>query len=122
MVQTHSCGLSAARRFDAAVSGAAETEVADGGAGESGRYSNASNGVKDATNVPAECGGILRTNTFVSCPQGRRVEEMSHRKSHVAAVLTGGDALRGGNCKGGDGKKGDEAGEHVWQSGGFSES
>ena len=95
MVQTHSCGLSAARRLDAAVSSTAKTEVANGGAGESGRYSNPRNGVKDAANVAAECGGILRINTFISYPQGRRVEEMSHRKSLVAAILAGGGALRG---------------------------
>ena len=79
MVQTHSCGLSAARRLDAAVSSAAETEVANGGAGESGRYSNARNGVKDAANAAAECGGILRTNTFVELParkaSGREVSQ-----------------------------------------------
>ena len=27
--------------------------------------------------------------------------------------------LRGGDCESNDGKKGDEAVEHVWQSGGF---
>ena len=95
MVQTHPCGLSAARRLDAAVSSTAKTEVANGGAGESSRYSNPRNGVKDAANVAAECGGILQTNTFVSCPREKRLEEMSHRKSLVAAILAGGGALRG---------------------------
>ena len=61
MMQTHNCVFSAASRLIGAISSISETKGGNGGTGKPNGYSNAGDGVKDATNVTGEFGGVLRT-------------------------------------------------------------